>query len=122
MVFYIRKFASSMFIDIAAYSFCKPGVTPVARLISSSYDANDLYSLLLRLSIGDDEKPTLATRHAISALSYQHLDKYKASSYQTSAICALQSSIETLVPSRAIQAMAASMLLSIFEVLSSAQT
>ncbi|KAH6645304.1 fungal-specific transcription factor domain-containing protein [Truncatella angustata] len=93
------------------------GVTPVARLISSSYDADDLYGLLLRLSINDDEKPTLATRHAISALSYQHLDKDKALVYQTNAVCALQSSIEALVPSRAIQTMAASMLLSIFETL-----
>ncbi|KAH8203323.1 hypothetical protein TruAng_002519 [Truncatella angustata] len=72
--------------------FAKPGVTPVARLISSSYDADDLYGLLLRLSINDDEKPTLATRHAISALSYQHLDKDKALVYQTNATLNFDSS------------------------------
>ena len=90
--------------------------TSVSRLVSSSPDSDDLYGLLLRLSMNDDELPTLAARHAISALSYQHLDVEKALSHQGSAIRALQMAIEQLDPARAIQTMAASMLLNIFEV------
>ncbi|OIW23748.1 hypothetical protein CONLIGDRAFT_636998 [Coniochaeta ligniaria NRRL 30616] len=88
---------------------------PVSLLVSSSADVDGLYGLLLRLSFYDDELPSLATRHALSALSYQHLDQHKAVLHQTKAIRALQSSIEAFPPSRALQTMAASMLLSIFE-------
>jgi hypothetical protein len=88
----------------------------VARLASSSLENDDLYGLLLKLSMNDDEPPTMAARHAISALSYQHLDVERALLHQTRAIRALQSAIEYFDPSRATQAMAASMMLSIFEV------
>ncbi|KAI5456939.1 fungal-specific transcription factor domain-containing protein [Mariannaea sp. PMI_226] len=92
--------------------------SPVARLISSSHDADNLYGLLVRLSLSDDNLPSLATRHAISALSYQHLNMESAAMmHQTSAIRALQAAIENVDPSRAMQMMAASMLLSIFETL-----
>jgi hypothetical protein len=66
--------------------------------------------------MNDEELPTKAARHAISALSYQHRDVEKALLHQTSAIRALQSAIENFDPSRAIQVMAASMMLNIFEV------
>jgi hypothetical protein len=66
--------------------------------------------------MNDDEPPTIAARHAISALSYQHIDVEKALLHQTKAIRALQFAIEYFDPSRATQAMAASMMLNIFEV------
>jgi hypothetical protein len=91
--------------------------SPISGLVSFSSGANDLYNLLVRMSLSDDQSPSLATRHAISALSYQHLHMKKAAiAHQTSAIIALRMSIEDLRPSQAMQAMAASMLLSIFEV------
>ena len=93
------------------------GYSPVAGLVSVSDDANNLYDLLVKMSLNDDHSPSLATRHAISALSYKHLRQEKlALAHQTSAIRALQTSIEHLDPSLATQVMAASMLLSIFEV------
>jgi hypothetical protein len=85
-------------------------------LVSSSSDASGLYGLLLRLSFHDNGFPSLATRHALAALSYQHLDKYKAALHQARSIRALQSAIEHFPVSSAMQTMAASMLLSIFEV------
>jgi hypothetical protein len=88
----------------------------VARLASSSLENDDLYNLLLKLSMNDDEPPAMAARHAISALSYQHFNLEKALSHQMSAICALQVAIESFDPSRALQTIAASMLLNIFEV------
>lgn len=91
--------------------------SPVARLISSSYSADDLYGLLIRLALTDDESPSLAARYAISALSYQHLRMETAAiTHQGIAIRALQAAIENCDPSRVMQMMAAGMLLSIFEV------
>ncbi|KAB5578900.1 hypothetical protein GE09DRAFT_1091434 [Coniochaeta sp. 2T2.1] len=88
---------------------------PVSLLISSSTGVDDLYGLLLRLSFHDEEVPSLATRHALSALSYQQLDKQKAALHQSQAIKALQLAIASFPVSRAWQTMAASMLLSIYE-------
>lgn len=91
--------------------------SPVVRLISSSHSADDLYGLLIRLALTDDESPSLAARYAISALSYQHLRMETAAiTHQGIAIRALQAAIEDCDPSRAMQMMAAGMLLSIFEV------
>lgn len=71
----------------------------------------------MRMSLSDDQPSSLATRHAINALSYQHLHMEKAALlHQTSAIRALQTSINNLDPSQGMLTMAASMLLSIFEV------
>ncbi|KAL7947567.1 fungal-specific transcription factor domain-containing protein [Trichoderma barbatum] len=98
---------------LASHSF-----SPVALLISSSQNANDLYGLLIRLSLTDDSLPSLASRCAISALSYQCLGVETAAVMsQTNAIRALQAAIETHDPSQAMQMMAASMLLCIFETL-----
>ncbi|KAF2092404.1 hypothetical protein NA57DRAFT_50419 [Rhizodiscina lignyota] len=92
--------------------------SPIARLISSSHDADNLYGLLVRLSFNDNEPPSLATRHAISALSYQHLSMERtAIMHRTSAIRALQNAIGYLEPSQIIQTTAASMLLSVAEIL-----
>ncbi|KAH6987946.1 fungal-specific transcription factor domain-containing protein [Ilyonectria sp. MPI-CAGE-AT-0026] len=92
--------------------------SPVARLISSSHSADDLYGLLIRLALTDDESPSLAARYAISALSYQHLRMETAAiTHQGIAIRALQAAIEDCDPSRVMQMMAAGMLLSIFETL-----
>lgn len=96
---------------------CAAAFSPVARLVSSSQSCDELYGLLVRMSFQDDSLPSLASRYAISALSYQHLAMDKtAVMHQTRAIRALQSAIETAVPSECMQLMAASMLLNIYEV------
>ncbi|KAM0261021.1 hypothetical protein ACHAQJ_002460 [Trichoderma viride] len=92
--------------------------SPVARLVSSSQRSDELYGLLVRMSFKDESLPSLASRYAITALSYQHLAMDKvAVMHQTRAICALQTAIETAVPSECMQLMAASMLLNIYETL-----
>ncbi|KAL7809082.1 fungal-specific transcription factor domain-containing protein [Trichoderma gracile] len=92
--------------------------SPVARLVSSSQSGDDLYGLLVRMSFQDETLPSLASRYAISALSYQHLAMDKtAVMHQTRAIRALQTAIETAAPSECMQLMAASMLLNIYETL-----
>ena len=92
------------------------GSLDVGRLISSSCDTDDLYGLLVRLSINDNDLPTSAIRHAISALSFQHIDPEKAIVHQTSSLRALQATIVNYSPSSALKAIAASFLLSIYEV------
>ncbi|KAB5549453.1 hypothetical protein GE09DRAFT_1126523, partial [Coniochaeta sp. 2T2.1] len=72
--------------------------------------------LPVSLLISSSTAPSLATRHALSALSYQQLDKQKASLHQSQAIRSLQLAIATFPASRAWQTMAASMILSIYEV------
>ncbi|KAL7785832.1 fungal-specific transcription factor domain-containing protein [Trichoderma ceciliae] len=92
--------------------------SPVARLVSSSQSCDELYGLLVRMSFQDESLPSLASRYAISALSYQHLAMDKAAvMHQTSAIRALQAAIETAAPAECMQLMAASMLLNIYETL-----
>ncbi|KAK3381160.1 fungal-specific transcription factor domain-containing protein [Podospora didyma] len=95
----------------------------VSRIITTACDEmGDLYQLLVRISLGNETPPAIATRHAIAALSYQHLDQ-PATAYfhQTKALSALQVSINCLTQSAdstvAFQAMAASMLINIFETL-----
>lgn len=97
------------------------GYSPVARAIAAiSDERTDLYRLLIRMSLGDNTAPAVATRHALTSLSYQHLNMlFEARYHQTRALAALQSSIETLGPTakmQAFQSMAASMLLNIYEV------
>ncbi|KAK0640631.1 fungal-specific transcription factor domain-containing protein [Cercophora newfieldiana] len=88
----------------------------------------DLYGLLVRMSLGDDNLPAQATRHAIAAISYQHIGQDDAAlSHKTNSISALQKSVDLLSSGKldtkeAFQAMAASMLLNIFENLYSAPT
>jgi len=70
------------------------------------------------MSLTDDSAPSLAARHAISALSNQHLQRNEAAVWhQTKALGALQAAIEGPVETnKALQMMAASLLLNIFEV------
>lgn len=93
------------------------GCSPEPRLVSSSHDPNDLCALLIRLSLKDDSLASMASRFAISALSFHYLGKRKEATAQYgSAIRALQASIEALDKTKAMQMMAASMLLCIYEV------
>ncbi|EGR47030.1 uncharacterized protein TRIREDRAFT_109410 [Trichoderma reesei QM6a] len=104
----------------ACFCFLSPQMngSPVARLVSSSQSGDDLYGLLVRMSFQDETLPSLASRYAISALSYQHLAMDQtAVMHQTRAIRALQTAIETVAPSECMQLMAASMLLNIYETL-----
>ncbi|KAL6898715.1 fungal-specific transcription factor domain-containing protein [Trichoderma evansii] len=90
--------------------------SPVARILSSSNRNDELYGLLVRMAFQDDSLPSLASRYAISALSYQHLSMEKAAvMHQMAAIRALQTAIETASPAECMQMMAASMLLNIYE-------
>ncbi|KAK0710308.1 fungal-specific transcription factor domain-containing protein [Lasiosphaeria miniovina] len=84
---------------------------------------SDLYNLLIRMSLTSEAPPAVATRHAIAALSYQHLERrQEALAHHGKALRALQVSIDSLSqlvprtdPVQAFQAMAASMLLNIYE-------
>ena len=101
-------------LSITGYSLL-PGVFSGA---ADQFD--DLYGLLVRMSLTDDGPPALATRHALSALSYQTLGQPAyAYAHQTTAIRALQTAIENpqLQPAQYFQAMAASMLLNYYEIL-----
>ncbi|CAK7218075.1 hypothetical protein SBRCBS47491_003383 [Sporothrix bragantina] len=101
-------------LSVEGYSLL-PGVFSGA---SDQFD--DLYGLLVRMSLTDDGPPALATRHALSALSYQTLGQQAfAYAHQSTAIRALQAAIENpmLQPSQYFQAMAASMLLNYYEIL-----
>lgn len=74
------------------------------------------------MALGDEEPSALAARHAITALSYQHLGEHKrAVMHQAKSLHALQAVISRLSAgdveaSQALRAMAASMLLNIYEV------
>ncbi|PWI67040.1 hypothetical protein PCL_04546 [Purpureocillium lilacinum] len=89
--------------------------SPVSRLVSCN--SRDLYGLLVRMSLSNETAPSLATRHAIAALCFQHrgMDGV-ALSHQTLAIRSLQVALnDPLGPSEALQSLAASRLLNIFE-------
>ncbi|KAK4239094.1 hypothetical protein C8A03DRAFT_43229 [Achaetomium macrosporum] len=83
----------------------------------------ELCGLLVRMSLADETPAALAARHAISALSYQHLGNHAAAvMHQAKSLGALQVTINRLgagdlEAGQALQAMAASMLLNIFETL-----
>ncbi|KFX91311.1 hypothetical protein V490_05979 [Pseudogymnoascus sp. VKM F-3557] len=94
------------------------GYSSTSPLAASSHDSNDLCSLLVKLSLKDDSFPSLASRCAISALSYYYLGMEMAAAVsKTNALRALQASIEAPELSQAMQMMAASMLLCMFETL-----
>ncbi|CAK7200444.1 hypothetical protein SEUCBS139899_003139 [Sporothrix eucalyptigena] len=101
-------------------SLAVEGYSLVPGVFSAASDQfEDLYGLLVRMSLTDDGPPALATRHALSALSYQTLgQKEFAYAHQSTAIRALQMSIESqMQPAQYFQAMAASMLLNYYEIL-----
>jgi hypothetical protein len=72
------------------------------------------------MSLNDDTPAALSTRHALTSLSYHHLNMLpEAKKHQIQALGALQMSIEQLRPvmiREALQSMAASLLLNIYEV------
>jgi hypothetical protein len=95
----------------------------VACIVSAvSNELPELYGLLVRMALADETPSALAARHAIAALSYQHLGQHEvATVHRTKSLSALQTVINTLSfgdveMAQALRAMAASMLLNIFEV------
>lgn len=95
------------------------GHSPISGIVSAASDEfTDLYGLLVRMALTDNSPPALAVRHAISALSYQHLaQRHTANLHQATAVRALQGAIESpMQPMQALQSMAASMLLNLYEV------
>ncbi|KAH7160357.1 fungal-specific transcription factor domain-containing protein [Dactylonectria estremocensis] len=78
----------------------------------------DICSLLYRMSLDDETSPSLAVRHSMNALTYLHLKDFPSSiQYRMLAISALRRTIsQTLDVKTRPQAVAASMLLSIYEV------
>ncbi len=95
----------------------------MARIVSSACDKMpELYKLLIRMALTDETPAALATRHAIAALSYQNLGEQEtAIIHQTKSLRALQIAVNKLGSgdievAPALRAMAASMLLNIYEV------
>ncbi|KAH6988085.1 fungal-specific transcription factor domain-containing protein [Ilyonectria sp. MPI-CAGE-AT-0026] len=88
------------------------------QMVTSQGDLRqDICSLLQRMSLGDDTPPSLAVRHSMNAISYLHLQNSpKSVHHRMLAISSLRKTIGQVldVKSRS-QAIAASMLLSIYE-------
>lgn len=91
-------------------------------LFASCSQVASLHSLLVRMSLVDETAPAFAIRHAMAAISFQHLgDCAMASMHQTKSVNALQTTINRLgrgdvtETAQALRAMAASMLLNVFE-------
>ena len=80
------------------------------------FGRDELFETLLKLSSANEKLPTVALRHAINAIVHQQNDSDKAMAHQTHAIRALKISLGDPDPSTAIQSIATSMLLTIFEV------
>jgi hypothetical protein len=85
----------------------------------------ELYPLLIRMSVGDELPPTIATRHALAALSHKFLGDQKAAMmHHARSVSALQVAINGLKTAdvsdeachQKFQAIAASLLLNTFEV------
>ncbi|KAI5468117.1 fungal-specific transcription factor domain-containing protein [Mariannaea sp. PMI_226] len=91
------------------------------QLVTSHGDyRQDICNLLHRMSLHDDTAPTLAVRHSMNAISYLHLQQPSRSfQHHMLAVSALRNSLSDLSDSKARdQAIAASMLLSIYEAVS----
>ncbi|KAH7136401.1 fungal-specific transcription factor domain-containing protein [Dactylonectria macrodidyma] len=89
------------------------------KLAASQGDhRQDICSLLYRMSLIDETSPSLAVRHSLNALTYLHMKDLPSSiQYRMLAISALRRTIsQALDVSTRPQAVAASMLLSIYEV------
>jgi hypothetical protein len=78
----------------------------------------ELYKLLLRMALSDNTLPSLAIRYAISALALLHIRRsFEASQFQIKALSALSQSINREIGTEdGLKAIAASMLLNIYEV------
>ncbi|CAM1501635.1 Fc.00g036190.m01.CDS01 [Cosmosporella sp. VM-42] len=95
------------------------------RMVTARGDLRqDVCSLLYRMSLTDDTPPSLAVRHSMNAISYLHLQRPPEALYHhTRAVSALQHAIGQIPDPRAkSQAIAASMLLSLFEALDKSGT
>lgn len=95
----------------------------VPQLLSSLDDGNghsQLYDLLRCMALSENSAPALAVRYAITSLAMLHTKGLsKADLYRAKAISALRQSISRkLERKEALQAMAASMLMEIYEVIS----
>lgn len=89
------------------------------QLVTSQGDfRQDICSLLHRMSLHDETASTLAVRHSMNAISYLNLQHASRSvQHHMMAVSALRKSISDLSDSKArAQAIAASVLLSIYEV------
>ncbi|KAM0257112.1 hypothetical protein ACHAQJ_004576 [Trichoderma viride] len=95
-------------------------ISSAVRLITSRGDLRqDVCGLLRRMSLTDNGIPSLAVRYAMNAISYLYLGKLdEAMFHQIYAVSALQGAIDRFIDPRCrAQAIAASLLLSLYEVL-----
>lgn len=89
------------------------------QMVTSQGDLRqDICSLLYRMSLDDDTAPSLAVRHSMNAISYLNMQhSSKSVQHHMLAVSALRKAIANLSGSNArSQAIAASLLLSIYEV------
>lgn len=100
-------------------------ISSAVRLITSRGDLRqDVCGLLRRMSLTDDGVSSLAVRYAMNAISYLYLKKAdEATLHQMHAVAALQGAIDRIKDPRCrAQAIAASLLLSLYEVCSDLAT
>jgi len=93
----------------------------VSKMLSSMDDVDghsELYDLLRRMTLCEDSAPALAIRHSITSLAILYTKgSDKAYLYRAKAISALRKSLaKQLEKTEALQVMAASMLMQIYEV------
>lgn len=96
-------------------------ISSAVRLITSRGDLRqDVCGLLRRMALTDDGVSSLAVRYAMNAISYLYLKKAdEATLHQMHAVAALQGAIDRIKDPRCrAQAIAASLLLSLYEVCS----
>jgi hypothetical protein len=89
------------------------------QMVTSQGDLRqDICQLLYRMSLDDETTPALAVRHSMNAISYLNLKQSSESvQHHMLAVSALRKSVADLSESKArSQAIAASLLLSIYEV------
>lgn len=94
-------------------------ISSAVRLITSRGDLRqDVCGLLRRMSLTDDGISSLAVRYAMNAISYLYLKRAdEAALHQMHAVAALQGAIDRIKDPRCrAQAIAASLLLSLYEV------
>ncbi|KAK7408362.1 hypothetical protein QQX98_009458 [Neonectria punicea] len=88
------------------------------QMVTSQGDLRqDICSLLYRMSLNDETAPSLAVRHSMNAISYLHLqNSAKSIHHHMLAVSALRQTISQMLDyNTRSQAIAASMLLSIYE-------
>ncbi|KAK1759971.1 fungal-specific transcription factor domain-containing protein [Echria macrotheca] len=126
----IRIYRGKLKVPITNVALFDPFLQPhnysaLSKIIFSKCDEiSNLYSLLVKMSLGDEGPSALAIRHAMAALSFQHLgEKQMAALHQTRSLHSLQAAVDRMTNqgaadmTQAFRTMAASMLLNIFETL-----